>query len=88
MPQKERPEERRARDAVLGQLSLEFTFTDLTGGVDYETDDGQAVQEVTRYTNPQLRGDMDVAAKQEHVLPLGTNFDWWVTSTATPRTTA
>jgi hypothetical protein len=85
MPQQERPDELRARDVVEAWLGVEFTFTDLGGGVDYTAADGQTVLEVTRYTNPLVRRDMAVARGQDHVLQLGTGYDWWVTFDGYPR---
>ena len=85
MPKTERPDERRARDAVARETGLDFIFTDLNGSVDYTTTDSRAALEVTRFTDPLVRRDLDVASKHDHVLPLGTSFDWWVTFDGHPK---
>jgi hypothetical protein len=81
----ERPDERRARDAVARGTGLDFIFTDLNGSVDYTTSSDSAALEVTRFTDPLVRRDLDVASKCDHVIPLGTSFDWWVTFDGHPK---
>lgn len=85
MPQTERPDERRARDAVARETGLDLVFTDLNGSVDYLARDIGAALEVTRFTNPLIRRDLDVVSKRDHELPLGTSFDWWVTFDGHPK---
>jgi len=62
MPQMERPDERRARDAVARGTGLDFIFTDLNGSVDYKTSSDSAALEVTRFTDPLVRRDLDGAS--------------------------
>src|SRR5579884_1136227 len=76
MPQKPRPDESRAADVVSRALGIDLEFSDTAGGVDYRSPDGVVALEVTRLTRSGLRRDMAVAGQSDHVVDLGTGYDW------------
>ena len=85
MPQQERPEERRARDVVAHLTGHDLQFTDLRGGIDYAVRDMSVALEVTRFTERRVRRDMSEAARNDHMLDLGTSYDWRVTFDGFPK---
>lgn len=85
MPQTERQDEARASRSVAKGTGIQLDFADLSGGVDYRSVDSDMVLEVTRFTNPLIRRGMVESARQDHAVPLGTGYDWWVTFQDFPR---
>jgi hypothetical protein len=85
MPQQERANEIAARQVVERETGQTFEFADLDGDVDYRSPDGQAALEVTRFTNPILRRDHAIAVDRDHVVDLGTAYEWHVTFDGHPR---
>ena len=75
----------RARHVVERETRRTFIFSDLSGDVDFRSTDGEAALEVTRFTNPILRRDQAVATNRDHVLELGTAYDWHVTFEGHPK---